>query len=300
MSSTHSYIHTSSVVQAHLHMSSFIHWKFIGQRWSCLHDSLLVALLEILQILHSMYIATRIPWGPKSPQISKYVWQGSPVCFAFKIFLSRNGYGYVYFRRMLAHSLQQCIFKVLMYKVVVIELLVACQEQRWPEAAYWRNMVMKRAAVHVQETKQDADNQWVKWHLHRGVRLSGTSHKKLWRQLRMYTHTSTYTPGWQSFLSTAELCTFCRIGLHSSKSCFFYFAFAFWVSLLLTLTVCSLFAFCFLNFHRCYTTKDSFLKLHTQVACFLICRLSASEVKIMACHFTPLLSDSEGHRENIQ
>ena len=31
--------------------------------------------------------------------------------------------------------------------------------------AHWRQMVMKQEAVHIQETKQDADDRWVKWHL---------------------------------------------------------------------------------------------------------------------------------------
>ena len=31
--------------------------------------------------------------------------------------------------------------------------------------AHWRKMVMKQEAVHRQETKQDADDEWVKWHL---------------------------------------------------------------------------------------------------------------------------------------
>ena len=31
--------------------------------------------------------------------------------------------------------------------------------------AHWRQMVMKQEAVHIQETKQDAEDQWVKWHL---------------------------------------------------------------------------------------------------------------------------------------
>ena len=31
--------------------------------------------------------------------------------------------------------------------------------------AHWRKMVMKQEAVHIQETKQDADDEWVKWHL---------------------------------------------------------------------------------------------------------------------------------------
>ena len=31
--------------------------------------------------------------------------------------------------------------------------------------AHWRKMVMKQEAVHIQETKQDADDHWGKWHL---------------------------------------------------------------------------------------------------------------------------------------
>ena len=31
--------------------------------------------------------------------------------------------------------------------------------------AHWRKMVLKQEAVHIQETKQDADDRWVKWHL---------------------------------------------------------------------------------------------------------------------------------------
>ena len=31
--------------------------------------------------------------------------------------------------------------------------------------AHWRKMVVKKEAVHIQETKQDAEDQWVKWHL---------------------------------------------------------------------------------------------------------------------------------------
>ena len=31
--------------------------------------------------------------------------------------------------------------------------------------AHWRNMVMKQEAVHIQETKEDADDHWEKWHL---------------------------------------------------------------------------------------------------------------------------------------
>ena len=43
----------------------------------------------------------------------------------------------------------------------------------WPQVrchncgieAHWREMVMKKEALHIQETKQDAEDQWVKWHL---------------------------------------------------------------------------------------------------------------------------------------
>ena len=46
-------------------------------------------------------------------------------------------------------------------------------EPTWPQVrcrrcgkeAHWRNMVMKQAAVHIQETKEDADDHWGKWHL---------------------------------------------------------------------------------------------------------------------------------------
>ena len=32
-------------------------------------------------------------------------------------------------------------------------------------AAHWRNMIRKQEAVDIQETKQDAEDEWVKWHL---------------------------------------------------------------------------------------------------------------------------------------